>query len=273
MNIGVNPNSRKNSNLMKNMTDSYAVSKFVEHFRENGCPSLKVDRWSDKENSATPDIDAIAGPFAIEHTSVDTLLNQRKYGDWFKRVIANLESEYSGRFPFSLFVWFEYEAFRVNRNLKIIHNALTRFILEDSLLLKWGHHKLDRIPGIPFTLYVHKSCESRPFRLIFARSYPQELSLGLPWCQDKKQSPLPDNFRAQLDKKAAKLAKYKACGETKVLLIENPDFLKDDQTLLHWITKAYLKDFPAVIDRIWCATRYSWEFRFSELTSDVRRDT
>ena len=271
MNIGENSNLRKNSNLMKSMTDSYTISKFVEHLSENGYPSLKVNRWPDKENSATTDIDAIAGEFAMEHTSIDTLPNQRKSNDWFSRSIGNLNSELVNHLSFNLMVRFEYEAFTRKQKWEAIFTALKRFVLEDTPRLNWGHTKLNNVPGVPFTLYVDKSNQS-PFRLTFARLSPQGLRPELLWCQNRKQPPVRSNFRSQLDSKIQKLVRYKAHEKTTVLLIENPYFLKDHSTLLHWITEVYPQGFSADVDQIWYAGRYNSDFKFLELTSDVQRE-
>ncbi len=46
-----------------------------------GHPGLRIDSWPDKENRESSEIDAISGAFAFEHTSVDTLPNQRQDAD------------------------------------------------------------------------------------------------------------------------------------------------------------------------------------------------
>ena len=74
------------------MNDCDVINFFVAYLRENGHPGLQVDRWPDKENRGTADIDAVAGHFAIEHTSVDTVPNQRRDSNWFKQVVDGLEN-------------------------------------------------------------------------------------------------------------------------------------------------------------------------------------
>lgn len=64
------------------MNDCDVINAFVTYLWENGHSCLQVDRWPDKENRNLADIDAIAGAFAIEHTSIDTLPNQRRDSDW-----------------------------------------------------------------------------------------------------------------------------------------------------------------------------------------------
>ncbi len=73
------------------MEDRKVIESFVAHLQGSGHPGLKIDRWPDRENRNSPEIDAIAGKFAIEHTSVDTLPHQRSDSDRFGQVIEGLE--------------------------------------------------------------------------------------------------------------------------------------------------------------------------------------
>ena len=60
------------------MIDREVIAAFVRYLRQQGHPGLKVDRLPDEVNRKTGDIDAIAGPFAIEHTSINTVPHQRR---------------------------------------------------------------------------------------------------------------------------------------------------------------------------------------------------
>jgi hypothetical protein len=60
------------------MNDHDVVETFIAYLRMNGYPGLEFGRRPDDENRKSSDIDAIAGPFAIEHTSIDTILDQRR---------------------------------------------------------------------------------------------------------------------------------------------------------------------------------------------------
>lgn len=253
---------------MKDKTDSFTVANFVAYLRENGYSGLSIERWPDKENPA--DIDAIAGPFAIEHTSIDTLPNQRRYSHWFERAIGILESELAGQLPYKLEVRFEYEVFTQKHNWKTIHKALKRFILDDAPNLAWGCHELDNILCVPFTVYVEKSNQF-PFHLTFERSSPKEARpQGI---FDKWRPPLPDRFRAQIDKKVKKLAPYKARGKTTILLIESIDIaFMNDRIMLKWLKEAYSNGLLDKVDGIWYAARYDSDFMFKNYTSDITRD-
>ena len=262
---------------MKIKEDKNTVKEFVVHLRENGYPNLKIDRWPDDDNSTTRDIDAIAGPLAIEHTSIDTFPNQRKYEDWFLKAIDNLkselESELSGQLTFNLSISFNHEEFTQRQNWLTIRNALKRFIREDAIRLGWGAYKLNDVPSIPFTVHVEKSTE-RPFGLFFWRFSPQDFSPKLPWSQAKRRPPVPNNFRAQLDDKVGKLAPYKTCAKTTVLLIESGDYaFMHAQIMLSWIKEAFPTDLPDGVEQIWYVTRYNdSDFVFKHFTLDIRRN-
>ena len=59
------------------MVDRDAIDLFVTHLgRQRGYAKLVVDRWPEDENRQSPEIDAMAGPFAIEHTSIDSVAHQ-----------------------------------------------------------------------------------------------------------------------------------------------------------------------------------------------------
>lgn len=71
--------------------DRAIVLRFVEHLRDDGRPGLKVECWPEDENPGQSEIEAIAGDLAIEHTSIDTLPQQRRIGDHFEEALAILE--------------------------------------------------------------------------------------------------------------------------------------------------------------------------------------
>ena len=77
------------------MRERKVIKAFISHLRSLGHPGLRVDSWPDKTNSVCTDIDAISGIFAIEHTSIDTLPDQRRDDDWFMRVVTGLDAELS----------------------------------------------------------------------------------------------------------------------------------------------------------------------------------
>jgi hypothetical protein len=73
------------------------IEAFVMYLARKLYPGLQVIEWPDKDNTRTPDIDAIAETsgvrIAIEHTSADSLPDQRLHNDRFMEAIGCLEEE------------------------------------------------------------------------------------------------------------------------------------------------------------------------------------
>ena len=240
---------------MKYMKDSDVIDKFVAHLRNNGYPDLNVDRRPDNKNRNSSDIDAIAEPFAIEHTSVDTLPKQRLNNDWFMQVIDGLEEELSSQLSFQLRVTLDYNAVTKKQDWKAIRGALKRWIIKESPRLEWGH-QVKNVPGIPFKLDVIKDGPlDFPPRLVFYRFEPHD-------------NTLPDRIKKLSDRKAKKLAKYQGLGKTTVLLIESYDIaLMNPKKMLCGIRGAYPNGPPSGVDEIWYAdTSIPDNIRFEDFT-------
>ncbi len=70
----------------KLMDQDDVIALFVSHSgTQKGYTNSAVDRCPDVENRFDKEIDAIAGPFAIEHTRIDIVDEQGKFDDWFCR--------------------------------------------------------------------------------------------------------------------------------------------------------------------------------------------
>ncbi len=197
-----------------------------------------MDRWPDEENRNSPDIDAIAGPFAIEHTSIDTLPKQRRDEDWFMRVVGGLEKELPCTPRFRLRITLDYKAIIQGQDWTVIRAGIKTWLTNEVPLLTDGHHILDGIRGVPFKLHVIKKSD-RPAGIFFDRSEPGD-------------DTLPARIREQFDRKAKKLAKYH--DKTKILLIESDDIaLMSEIKMFSAIREAYPVSFPSGIDQIWYA--------------------
>lgn len=228
------------------------IDRFIAHLRACGHGGLVLQRRPDDENRETSDIDAIAGPFAIEHTSVDTLPNQRRDADWFMRAAGGLEAELPADFPCRLNITLKYDAVDKGQDWSLIRHSLRSWILARGPDLPEGQ-TIERIPGVPFEVHVVKSA-ARRHGVRFGRFSTDDDSLPL-------------RIRRLLDRKAEKLAPYRANGFTTVLLVENDDIaLMDDWKMFDAIQKAYPKSGkPAGIDRLWFVDS-SGDLRFRDFT-------
>jgi len=242
------------------MEDSDVIYEFVAYLEKNGHPGLMVDRRPEIENRASADIDAIAGPFAIEHTSIDTLPNQRRNNDWFMNVIGDLEHELNPLpFKLNLFVSIEYDTIIKGQDWSAIKQAFRHWIFNESPLLKDGHYVCNDFPGIPFTLHVDKAATNSPGRLSFSRFDPND-------------NTLPCRIKKLFDRKANKLARYQGCGTTTVLLIESYDFaLMNESKMVIAIREAYPNGLPSGVDKFWYApnTSIPAPIKFRDITANI----
>lgn len=234
------------------MEDSDVINAFVVHLRGHGYPDLCVDAWPDRKNRNSSEIDAIAGPFAIEHTSIDTLPNQRGESAQFMNAVGEIGLELPKKISFRLNITIEYTAVKKGQDWDAIRRELKKWISNRSMRLSDGSHVFNDIPGIPFRLHVRKGGD-RPTGVFFSRFIPPDETL-------------PNRIKTQFDGKAEKLSKYKT-NKTAVLLIESDDIaLMSESLMLDSIQKSCPKGLPSGVDQIWYAdTSIPGEIEFSRI--------
>jgi hypothetical protein len=239
------------------MDEHDVIKAFIAYLRKSGFPDLTMDRRPDKEDRRTSEIDAIAGCFAIEHTSIDTLPNQRRDSDWFMQAIGEIEKEHTFSFPFRLNITIDYDAIATGQDWAAIRQNLKAWIINESPRLNDGLIILENVRGVPFRLRIRKASDRRP-GIFFARFEPMDNSL-------------PDRIRKQFDRKREKLAKYHGADWTTVLLVENDDIaLMDEGKLLDSIQIAYPDGLPDGVDQIWYAdTSIPSDIEFIDFTSEI----
>ncbi|MCZ6690212.1 MAG: hypothetical protein O7H41_11450 [Planctomycetota bacterium] len=239
------------------------MAAFVEYLQDHGHPGLRIDRWPDDENRDTPEIDAIAGPFAIEHTSIDTLPNQRRDDDWFTRVVGGLKEELSPLLDFRISVGLEWTAIDRGQDWNGIRHALRRWVLTCAAEAPDGYSVLEDIPNVPFPLHVWKQSH-RPPCALFGRLKPEDESL-------------PERIGTQLRGKASKLGRYRQRGKTTILLVESTDWVLMNATKMFKAMRiAFPAGLPPGVDQVWYVDSfpngsvYFWDFT-TELAASPSR--
>lgn len=220
--------------------DSLVIDAFVRHLRANGHPNLQVNRRPDQENLGREEIDAVAGCFAIEHTSIDTLPDQRRNSAWFRSVFGALQDQFAGQVPFRLRIIFPYDAIQKGQNWASIRDSIRDWVSNSSFQLPDGIHTVLEQPGIPFEFQAEKLSRRRPG--VFLRRSPPGEDL------------LPERLYAQINRKARKLAPYRDSGYTTVLLLESNDLvLMNADKALEAVREALCDNLPQGVDEIWYA--------------------
>jgi hypothetical protein len=215
--------------------DRAIVIRFVDHLREAGQTDLKVNRWPEDEKPGQSEIEAIAGNLAIEHTSIDTLPNQRRDGEWFIEALASVERIFV---PFRLRVLVPYELVVKGADWAAFARRLSDWITTVAPILPDGVHEVDLLPGTVLRLAVQKSSGLTP-GVFLRRPEPDDDTLA---------SRVGDQIR----RKCKKLERYKAEGYTTVLLLETKDTALMNQ---HKMLEAAREGMGGVmmpgIDQIW----------------------
>ena len=221
------------------------IEAFVMYIAGRLYPGLQVVEWPDKNNTSTPDIDAIAETsgkrIAIEHTSADYLPNQRLHDDRFVEAIGCLEEELRGRINCRLRVTVPFGTVPTGTPWSGIRDRFRTWILHDVPQLPYNDimHSI-RIEGVPFPITVQKS-NSVPHGLFLVRSVTEDTDF-------------PQRLQSQIDRKALKLAKYRDSCDMLILLIENDDIANMSRgIMIKAVEAAYCRYLPNGLDRIWYA--------------------
>ena len=236
------------------------IMAFVAHLAANGHEGLVVDSCPDKDEHAKGKkteqaIDATAGLFAIEHTSIDTLDGQREANAIFMHCVGNIEKEV--QVPFHLRIIIQWGATKKGPNYSTIENALRRWIVEVSPTLPCGRHEIDDAPDIPFALSVEKSGDLGA-GIFFVRSEPADTTFG-------------KRLRRTIERKATKLQLW--TDHTRALLIESDDIaLMSHVEFWKALREEYPDGLPQGVDQIWyadtCGKWGNYPARFVRMTND-----
>jgi hypothetical protein len=214
------------------------IDGFVAHLARNGHPGIAVERRPDEENSHSADIDAIAGPFAIEHTTVDASPEQRQKESWLGEVIGGLDEECSPGLDCRLRVLLEYEAVQRGQDWPSVRRALKAWLTESAPSLTEGDHIVEFVSGVPFRLLVRKMLHAKR-GLVVRVMQPSDVMLA-------------NRLRNQLSRKAAKLVRYKEAGRRTILLVESSDlFLMNQCILAEAVLEAFGERTPPGVDQLW----------------------
>lgn len=241
------------------LNDKEVVSAFVSYLREHGYPALKIDRIHDEENRKSSDIDAIAGFFAIEHTSVDTIANQRRDADWFLHAAGGIEEAVAHQLQYRLDISIPYEAVQYGQNWADIQKSFITWIVTCTPDLGQGVHTIANVQGIPFEFIAKKDTKHKP-KLFLARIAPLDNSLS-------------GRIREQFFRKSQKLLPYKEQGYITVLLSESNDIaLMDEAKMLDAIRIGLSRRLPKGVDRLWyVATGIPEDLLFFEFTEALQK--
>jgi hypothetical protein len=202
-------------------------------------------RHPDRENRASPDIDAYAesqglSPLAIEHTAVQSLAEQIRDSSRFAQALVPLESELASAFPFWLALVLPYRNVQTGSDWATIRGCIRAWVLANAGALPIGRTTRD-IPGVPFPLTFWKRLTGGP-GIFLVREVPS----------GNRNELLLAEMRKALDHSCSKLSKYHAQGATGVVVLESDNIALVDAGDLYRAFLLATRDQPRPdLDQIW----------------------
>ena len=242
------------------MEDKIVIEKFIEYLQKRGEKNLIIDIIPDDDNRKTKDIDAIAGKYAIEHTSIDTIENQRRDSSYFMKVVDELEKESFPLLKYRLSITLPYDGVKKGQNWSAINAAIRKWVTEESPIIKDGTHYIENVDKVPFIFKVEKSSDMSP---------------GVYFCRtDPGDKTLVDRVKKQLTRKIEKLIPYKDKGKETILIVDSNDIaLMCERKMKEAIFTAFADGFPEKIDQIWFAdTSLPNRLNFTNITDNVKEN-
>src|SRR5215510_1336014 len=137
--------------------DRLCIRTFAAFLQAIGRAGPHTIAWPE-DTGLNRQIDAVFGPYAIQHTSIVSLPEGHARNAWFGEVIGDLERELRGTLGTSLRVTMKWSA--VNKGegqvWKAMHRALKKWLVNNASKLPDGYHRGVTIPGIPFAIDIFK---------------------------------------------------------------------------------------------------------------------
>jgi hypothetical protein len=213
--------------------DQDVIRAFVARLGDGVDRGLQIDRWPDLEDRTGKAIDAIAGRYAIEHTSIDALDDKRARDPQFMAAVGELERELKDQVPFHLRIDVPYRTIAKGQDWPAMRDAISTWITGPVHDLPFGRSSTEiDLAGVPVQLTVWNSNELGP-GLYFVRSITDA------------DITLKDNLTRLINKKAQKLLPYAHEQKVRVLLLGGNDVaMLNHVTVADAVQKPSHKDCP-----------------------------
>jgi hypothetical protein len=219
--------------------DRVAIRNFAKFLEATGQPVAGVDEWP--EDNKQGEIDAILGPFAVQHTSIDALPDGRRRDHQFQQVIGNIEKEFRGRLGFYLSIVLDWNAIMTGQDWKRVNQGLSAWISGDAATLPDGKLRIAPAPDVPFAFDVVKGGPLRMDGVFFSRWDPGDRSLHERLC---------DQLIGRHDKFSV-LAAHRNQGKKTLLLLESSDIALISDAEIAKAFRTAFPNWPSELDELW----------------------
>lgn len=158
--------------------------------------------------------------FAVEHTRIESFVNQIAEGKRFAQLLEPLEADLAGKLPGAFFLMVDVGLAKVPAaQHAAVRQALAKWILAiggtldpDETTRRHGHCEITAtLPGVPFEVTLRRDCDYE------SRLFIMQNVVG------DRQALRRQRIREALIRKGPKLAAAKADGSVSVLILESDD--------------------------------------------------
>ena len=186
----------------------------------------RIISYPDEVNRNSPACDMLVSfgnkKFAIEHTSIDSIPNQRRDNNRFIKLLSPLIIELNGKFPtpghYKLIINIDIIPALNKSNGSKIYQSIKEWCKKIAPTLSMGgtysgkkHFKRGKIPGVPFELTLYKSLR-RDGEFRIGRFSPEQI-------EEKRKEVL----KQALCSRGEKVINYKKEGYHTILILESND--------------------------------------------------
>jgi hypothetical protein len=186
----------------------------------------RIISYPDEVNRNSPACDMLVSfgdkKFAIEHTSIDSIPNQRRDSNRFIKLLSPLENELDNKLPtpghYQLVIDMDVIPALNRSNGSKIYQSIKDWCIKIAPTLSMGgthsdkkHFSRDRIPGVPFKITLYK-WPRRDGEFRIARFSPEQI-------EEKRK----EVFKQALCSRGEKVINYKKEGYYTILVLESND--------------------------------------------------
>jgi hypothetical protein len=227
------------------------ISEWVLLQRKLGVAIDEI-RWLDT-NQKGGDIEALAPPFAIEHTSVDRIENQRRHDEQFKRVVKDL-NRIELTPPARLSLLISLEDF-LNLNHNKLRTEMDQWLRKEASELNEGHSTGNKIGRLSVRWWCWKY-----------KNRPPRIKIGFSADIEKYSKDISDLIK----RKSHKLGGYKQQSFTTVLIVESYDFQLMAPDVFLEMVLGVPEENKKFIDQIWFADTSLNDIEFWRVMLEVQ---
>ena len=226
------------TNQRKEKPNRPCIRIFAVFLAMIGHPVFGIDRWPEDETEN--EIDAIIGPYAVQHTSVDALPDQRKRNAWFSQVINQIEPEFRNKLGFHLAIKIDWHAVQTGQKWRVAHAAIKNWISQDTPSLPDGRYTIG-IADVPYPLDVVKGGPIKSDGVFFIRDDPGDDTLG---------ARLHDQLVGRHNKLSV-LAAHRKHGKKTLLLLASDDIALMNNVRIGQAFEQAFPTWPDSLDELW----------------------